>query len=182
MLSPMMLPIHCRILLTAPASLLTVHLRNLMVSGPLAVSSSFNLPPSSRRKKIPKRLLWKMPFCHCACVSQLTLKQMLSVGPRFIVERKKWGAAVIELVCVDVCNITHWGPSGWFSGQFVNCLPVLNDGWVAKLVLLCHDLLSVCVGSHSDVAEAILWLREQTHMVKDADSCALAHLVPLVWM
>ncbi len=88
-LSPAMLPIHCRILLIAPSSLLTVHLRNLAVSSPLEVSSSLSLPPSSRRKKIPYRELWKIPFSHASGASQLTLKQTLDELPSVDSERKK---------------------------------------------------------------------------------------------
>ena len=163
--------------LIAPSSLFTVHLRNLTVSSPLEVSSSFSFPPSSRRKKIPYRELWKIPFCHCACASHETLKQTLDELPSVDSERKKWGAEVMSWFVWYECNITHWGPSGGFSGQFVNCLPVLNDCWVAELVLLCHDLLSLCICLHTDVAEAILRFREQAHVIKDANGLIVAHWV-----
>ena len=80
----------------------------------------------------------------------------------------------------DSFNIHDSEPCGWFSGQYVNCLPVHDHGTVAELILLSHDLLGVCVGFHGHVAEAIFRLREQTEKVEDADGVGEAHSVGLL--
>ena len=58
--------------------------------------------------------------------------------------------------------------------------PVHDHSTVAELVLLCHDLFSLCIGADGDVTESIFGLREQTQKIKDPNGVGVAHVGVLV--
>ena len=58
--------------------------------------------------------------------------------------------------------------------------PVHDHSTVAELVLLCHDLLCLCIGANGHVTESILGLREQTEKIEDPNGVGVAHFGGLV--